>query len=380
MTNPAGLDGYCIGLMSGTSLDGIDAALLWCQQDSIRFVDALALPMPPGLRTALLELCDTKQPSFIELAQAEHAFCTVQAEAVTQILRRNALQHTDILALGSHGQTIEHQPEAEPPFTYQLDNPHLLSELTGCRTVSDFRRRDVAAGGQGAPLAPAFHRAVFSDENRWRVALNLGGFANITVLPPPGEGPVRGFDTGPANVLMDAWHHRHRQHPFDEHGQWARTGNIDDALLTTLMSDPFFKRRPPKSTGREYFNQNWLDTHLKPFSVAPNDVQATLLELTARTIAEAIYDQIPAHAQPRASVIPCGGGAHNTFLLNRLAAHLDPIELCECETLGWSPDWLEACAFAWLAWQRLNHRPGNLPEVTGAKGPRVLGTVTAPQF
>ncbi|WP_163650529.1 anhydro-N-acetylmuramic acid kinase [Modicisalibacter sp. 'Wilcox'] len=360
-----------VGLMSGTSLDGIDAALVRCGEGRPELLDAVGVPMPETLRADLLALCQADAVRFADLARAESAFCRRQAEAVQQLLERNHLDAGAIAAIGSHGQTIEHAPDGEAPYTCQLDNPSLLAELTGCAVVGDFRRRDLAAGGQAAPLAPAFHAALFSDSDEWRAVLNLGGFANLTLLPPGSRAlPVTGFDTGPANTLLDAWYARHHDHGhYDADGRWAAAGTVDATLLERLLEDPFFARHPPKSTGREYFHLAWLEAQLSGREAA-RDVQATLAELTARSIALGVTQTL---GPVPATLIPCGGGTHNADLLQRLGRHLPTLTLAGCETFGWHADWLEAGAFAWLAWRRLAGLPGNLPAVTGAAGGRVLG-------
>lgn len=366
-----------IGLMSGTSLDGIDAALVRCSHEQRPvLLDAVGVEMPEALRHQLWQLCHADQVSFAALAEAEEAFCQLQAQAVTVLLDKSGISPESIEAIGSHGQTIEHRPDGAFPYTCQLDNPSRLAELTGCSVVSDFRRRDIAAGGQGAPLAPAFHDALFRDRQQWRVLLNLGGFANVTLLPPEHDNtPVIGFDTGPANVLLDGWFAQHHKGRFDRDGQWAAQGEHQSALLARLLDDPFFTRSPPKSTGREHFHLDWLSTRLR--GEAPADIQATLVMLTVESIALALERHLPQAAQPWASVIPCGGGAHNHTLIRQLEQRLSPITVMPCEALGWSPDWLEAGAFAWLAWRRLHEQPGNLAAVTGANGPRVLGGLYA---
>ncbi|WP_456268344.1 anhydro-N-acetylmuramic acid kinase [Kushneria sp. AK178] len=362
-----------IGLMSGTSLDGIDAALVECgpHQRPV-LLEATGLDMPEPLRRQLWQLCHAREAAFETLADTEEAFCRLQAQAVSALLAKSGHTAREIDAIGSHGQTIEHRPDGPSPYTWQLDNPSRLAELTGCRVVGDFRRRDLAAGGQGAPLAPAFHDALFRDARQWRVLLNLGGFANVTLLPPEGSStPVVGFDTGPANALLDGWYARHHNGRFDLDGAWADQGRCQPALLTRLLSDPFFDTMPPKSTGREHFHLQWLEAHLEDES--PADVQATLLTLTVESIARDLERHLSDEARAATSVIPCGGGAHNRALMAALAARLSPVGIEYCESLGWSPDWLEAGAFAWLAWRRLEGLPGNLASVTGAAGPRVLG-------
>ncbi|MEA3253170.1 MAG: anhydro-N-acetylmuramic acid kinase [Pseudomonadota bacterium] len=365
-----------VGLMSGTSLDGIDAALVRCGEGRPELVDALGIDMPDSLRQVLLMLCQSRQASFADLAYAEQAFCELQAEAVARLLAANDLSADAITAIGSHGQTIEHAPHGISPYTWQLDNPSLLAELTGCPVVGDFRRRDLAAGGQAAPLAPAFHAALFRDAREWRVVLNLGGFANLTLLPPTEiDMPVIGFDTGPANALLDAWHARHQGGHFDIDGQWAATGEVDEPLLKRLLDDRFFHQPPPKSTGREYFHLDWLAAYASGRE-ASQDIQATLAELTAASVALGIEQALARQgAKGAVSLIPCGGGARNADLLTRLQRRLPALALAlaRCDDFGWSADWLEAGAFAWLAWRRLEGLPGNLPSVTGAEGERVLG-------
>lgn len=372
-----------IGLMSGTSLDGVDAALVEISTGTPpRLLATHGEAMPAELGESLWHLCHADSISFADLAHAEAAFCELQANAVSALLERSGTPASAITAIGSHGQTIEHAPYGHgngPAYTLQLDNPSLLAERTGCRVVADFRRRDLAAGGQAAPLAPAFHQALFRTPHEWRLVLNLGGFANLTLLPPlEDERAPLGFDTGPANALMDLWYARHHEGRFDADGAWAASGRIDEALLERLLDDPFFHRAPPRSTGREHFNLAWLSARLSGKETT-RDVQATLAELTAASVAQGIAmacEQLGAPAP--GCLIPCGGGAHNGDLLRRLARRLDNTRLTDSDSLGWPADWLEAAAFAWLAWCRLERVPGNLPSVTGARGPRVLGGVYAP--
>lgn len=378
-----------IGLMSGTSLDGIDAALVRCEASGPpQLLATQAIALPDALRERLLALCHAERIAFADLAVAEDAFCRLQAEAVSRLLESSGATQGEIVAIGSHGQTIEHAPyghrlashdDPGPAYTCQLDNPSLLAELTGCPVVADFRRRDLAAGGQAAPLAPAFHSALFRHPDEWRLVLNLGGFANLTLLPPgESEREVIGFDTGPANVLLDAWHARHRGGRFDPDGVWAASGQVDATLLESLLSEPFFHQAPPRSTGREVFHLPWLEAHLQG-DEANKDVQATLAELTAASVALGVEMARELQGAPAAAVlIPCGGGAHNSDLLSRLARLLPETALVPSSDWGWPADWLEAGAFAWLAHRRLAGLPGNLPSVTGAAGPRLLGGVYAP--
>ncbi|PRY68165.1 anhydro-N-acetylmuramic acid kinase [Halomonas ventosae] len=371
-----------IGLMSGTSLDGIDAALVEIRADGApRLVATHETPMPETLRDLLWRLCHADRVAFSELAAAEDAFSRLQAEAVEALIASSGEEREAITAIGSHGQTIEHAPGGHgggPAYTLQLDNPSLLAELTGRPVVADFRRRDLAAGGQAAPLAPAFHEALFRAPGEWRLVLNLGGFANLTLLPPAeDERAPLGFDTGPANALLDAWHARHRGGRFDAGGAWAASGRVDAALLKRLLAEPFFHLPPPRSTGRELFHLDWLQGQLQG-GESPQDVQATLAELTAASVALGVgMARERLDAPPAALLVPCGGGAHNPDLLARLARRLPETPLLPGEDWGWPAEWLEAGAFAWLAWRRLAGLPGNLPSVTGAAGPRVLGGVYA---
>ncbi|MGO2242928.1 MAG: anhydro-N-acetylmuramic acid kinase [Halomonas sp.] len=369
---------YYIGLMSGTSLDGIDAALIIIEGESPpRLVATHAEPMSDALHNLLLTLCHAKEVSFAKLAAAEHAFCQSQAQAVQRLLAPLSISHAQISAIGSHGQTIEHAPlghNGGPAYTLQLDNPSLLAEFTGCTVVADFRRRDLAAGGQAAPLAPAFHQALFGRASAHQLVLNLGGFANLTWLSSQPTDPVIGFDTGPANALLDGWFARHQGGRFDQDGAWAASGTIDNALLVRLLSEPFFQQQPPRSTGRELFHMAWLEKHLSGQEAA-EDVQATLAELTAVSVAQGI-NHLKIHDGPL-TLITAGGGAHNAYLMQRLAYHLPRATFTSPAAHGWPEDWIEAGAFAWLAHQRLHHLPGNLPSVTGAAGPRVLGGIYA---
>lgn len=378
MKSPTASPLYYIGLMSGTSLDGIDAALIAIEDDlPPRLLATHAEPIPDELHHLLFKLCHAEQVSFAQLAAAEHAFCQCQAQAVQRLLAPLSVGVEQISAIGSHGQTIEHAPaghEGGPAYTLQLDNPSLLAELTGCTVVADFRRRDLAAGGQAAPLAPAFHQALFGRVDTHQLVLNLGGFANLTWLSSQPCDPVIGFDTGPANVLLDGWFALHQGGRFDQDGAWAASGKVDEALLARLLSEPFFQQPPPRSTGRELFHLDWLRHHLSGQETTV-DVQATLAELTAVSIAQGI-EQLRIDDNPL-PLITAGGGAHNGYLMQRLAAHLPRATLTSPAAYGWPEDWIEAGAFAWLAHQRLHHLPSNLPSVTGAQGPRVLGGIYA---
>lgn len=355
-----------IGLMSGTSLDGIDAALVEFADERPVLRGTQFLPYPDAIRAEALALNTAGIDEIHRGALLGRQLSLLYAEAVHQLLGACAARAIDIAAIGCHGQTVRHR--ADLGYTVQLVNPAVLVEETGIAVVADFRSRDLAAGGQGAPLVPAFHASMFRHATHNRVILNLGGIANITALPA--TGPVIGFDTGPANVLLDLWCAHHRGCAFDQDGQWAASGKLIPELLETMLAEPYFSLPPPKSTGRDLFNEAWLARH-DLGSHEPADVQATLLELTARSVADAIRRDCPDTKE----LYACGGGAANPPLLARLDSNLPGIEVTTTETLGLHPDWVEAVAFAWLARQTLLRRPGNLPDVTGARGSRILGAV-----
>ena len=353
-----------IGVMSGTSLDGLDIALIE-QGPAIKLIATHYIPMPESLRSELLGLCASGPDEIARSAMAQQRWVTLAAQGIHALLDQHNLKPQDIRAIGSHGQTIRHEPARG--FTVQIGNPALLTELTGITVVSDFRSRDVAAGGQGAPLVPAFHEALFDERSGNRAVLNVGGFSNLSLIET-GK-PVAGFDCGPGNVLLDAWIHQQRGEHFDREGQWAASGKVVPQLLNALLSDPFFLTKGPKSTGREVFNLGWLQQHLARLpAFAPQDIQATLLELTALTIVEALQT-----AQPQTNtLLVCGGGAHNRTLMKRLATLLPSTQVSSTATCGVDPDWVEAMAFAWLAHCCLEGIAANRPSVTGARGLRVL--------
>ncbi|RUL70562.1 anhydro-N-acetylmuramic acid kinase [Dyella choica] len=359
-----------IGLISGTSADGIDAALVRFDQDQPRLVHALTHAWPDALRAQILRVAQDETTLDLDaFGRLDVAIGQTFAEAVTALLAQSQTPASKVRAVGSHGQTIRHRPTGAQPFTLQIGNASVIAEHGGIDVVADFRSADVAAGGQGAPLLPAVHAMLLNTPDRTRVVLNLGGIANITVLAA--DGLVFGFDTGPANGLMDAWCLRHLGEAFDRDGAFAASGRVDERLLATLLDDHYFALPPPKSTGREHFHLGWLDARLHAVSASPADVQATLLEFTARSIATAI----DTYAKDAADVLLCGGGVHNPVLAHRLQELLQPRELGSTARYGVDPDYLEATAFAWLARQRLLGLPGNLPAVTGARGARVLGAV-----
>ena len=355
-----------VGLMSGTSLDGVDAALVEFASPVPALIATAYLPLPGALKTELHALQAPGPNELDRAARAGNALSRLYAEAVLALLRQARIAPAAIRACGCHGQTIRHRPDAG--YTLQIGNPALLAELTGIRVVADFRSRDIAAGGQGAPLVPAFHAAAFGDGTKHRVIVNIGGIANLSDLPA--RGAVTGFDTGPGNVLLDLWIHRHLGEAHDSAGAWAQGGTVLADVLAAMLAEPYFARRPPKSCGRDLFNAAWLEKF--PLRrAAAHDVQATLAELSARSIAGAV-DQYCAHAD---ELYVCGGGAHNLDLLERLRRNLPGCRIDTTTALGTDPDWVEAIAFAWLAKQTLEGRPGNLPAVTGAGGERVLGAI-----
>ena len=358
---------HYLGVMSGTSLDGLDIALVR-QEDRPTLLAHHYLPMPAALRAELLALCASGPDELARAATAEQQWVELAAEGIHKLLKREQLSPDDIRAIGSHGQTVRHEPARG--FTVQIGNPALLAELTGIEVVADFRRRDVAAGGQGAPLVPAFHEALFDTQDSPCAVLNVGGFSNLSLIEP-GRG-VRGFDCGPGNVLLDAWIGKVRGETFDRDGAWAASGLLNEALLLRLMSDPYFAGRGPKSTGRELFNLPWLESHLAALPPLPvADVQRTLLELTARSI----IDSLQQAQSDTAELLVCGGGAHNGALMQRLQALLPSCRVASTATRGVPPDWVEAMAFAWLAHCCLERIPANRPSVTGARGLRVLGAI-----
>lgn len=356
-----------LGVMSGTSLDGLDIALIE-QSEKTTLLATHYLSMPEELRAELLALCAPGPDELARAAIAEQHWVRLAAQGIQTLLHQQALNSASIRAIGSHGQTIRHEPARG--FTIQIGNSALLAELTGISVVSDFRRRDIAAGGQGAPLVPAFHEAIFGERHSYRAILNVGGFSNLSLLAP--DRPVRGFDCGPGNVLMDAWIQRQHGDSYDRDGAWAASGKVQPELLEALFNDPFFKTQGPKSTGRELFNLDWLDQHLdKQPPYAEADVQATLLELTAISIAKALRS-----AQSETEeLLVCGGGAHNRTLMTRLAALLPGCAVNSTQSHGVPADWVEAMAFAWLAHCCLEGIPANRPSVTGASGLRVLGAI-----
>lgn len=372
---------YYIGLMSGTSLDGADGVLVDFSGPRLKILAGASKPFDPAFRAELLALNTPSDNELHRAALAGNAIAAGYAEVVAALLLQSSQQGIDaqhIRAIGAHGQTVRHQPQrssdtpAGAGYTLQLNNPALLAELTGIDVVADLRSRDIAAGGQGAPLVPAFHRSVFGQKDVTVAVLNLGGIANLSVLPADPTAPVLGFDCGPGNALMDAWCLRHTGQAFDAAGVWAAGGQLRPDLLRHLRDDPYFLLPPPKSTGRDLFSERWLQEKLQNFAdTKPRDVQHTLTELTA----SACIDCVNSYAKHSKLLIVCGGGAFNLHLLQRLQAGLPHLKVSTSDQHGLPPMEVEAAAFAWLARQTMHRRPGNLASVTGATGPRILGAI-----
>ncbi|MDQ2193888.1 anhydro-N-acetylmuramic acid kinase [Vibrio sp. A14(2019)] len=359
-----------IGVMSGTSMDGVDTALVEMDGNQIRLLAHADFPMPEDLKQRLLNVCIGQSTNVQEIGELDHLLGHLFADAVIALLAQSGYQACDIRAIGCHGQTVFHQPNGNTPFTMQLGDANIISSKTGIDTVADFRRKDMALGGQGAPLVPAFHDTIFKSTDSSVVVLTIGGIANISVLRP--QQKVLGYDTGPGNMLMDAWCFEQTGHKFDDNGMWARSGKVHQPLLERLNQEPYLALNAPKSTGRELFNLPWLQQILAEFSLAAEDVQRTLCEYTALTIATQV-----AHYQcgPAPELLLCGGGARNPLLVERLQAHLAHWRIMPTSDKGVDSDYMEAMAFAWLAQRRLHNLPSNLPEVTGASALASLGVV-----
>ncbi|WP_137937364.1 anhydro-N-acetylmuramic acid kinase [Chitinivorax sp. B] len=355
-----------IGLMSGTSLDGVDAALVDFASGQPQLLGTHYIPYPATLVDALLAIHHSGQDELHRAAMLANQLSQHYAEAVHGLLNKTKRTAGDIVAIGNHGQTIRHRPELG--YTLQLGNHALLAELTQIDVIADFRSRDIAAGGQGAPLVPAFHQGVFAKAGETRAVLNIGGIANLTLLAA--NGSVKGFDTGPGNLLMNAWIQQHQQQPYDANGTWAAQGQVIPALLDAMLVHRYFHSPLPKSTGRDLFNMAWLQQQGAD-QYSPVDVQATLLALTAHSIVHSLK----LHAPDCTTLYVCGGGAHNATLLATLRDLLPNTAVQLSDTVGIGADWMEAIAFAWLAYRFQHRLPGNLPEATGAKGPRQLGVL-----
>jgi anhydro-N-acetylmuramic acid kinase len=360
-----------LGLMSGTSIDGVDVALVDFSGSHPRLLDCQTFPFPPSLTDALHQLCAPSENEIELMGRADRAIAKIFAEASLQLLKDNYVSPEQIIAMGSHGQTIRHMPYDEHGFSLQIGDPNTLATLTGIDVIADFRRKDIALGGQGAPLVPAFHKAVFADSTKSRVVINIGGIANITYLPKCDSDDIVGFDTGPGNTLLDAWCKRHTGQNYDEKGQWAAQSSADSELLHLLCKHPYFLLSAPKSTGREQFNLSWLDQNLSSMArfIEPQVVQATLVMLTTDTIVKQVLQ-----FKDVEQVYICGGGARNEFLVEELETALHACELFTTDELGVEADAVEAMAFAWLAYAHVNHIQGSVASVTGATRGAVLGT------
>lgn len=361
---------YFIGIMSGTSLDGVDAALVAHTGDHFEQVDQAFVPYPPAIKQILLALHQPATNELHDAALMANSLAELYAKAVLKILRQSQLPAFAITAIGCHGQTIRHCPDLTDgrAYTLQIGNHARLAELTQIAVIGDFRSRDIAAGGQGAPLVPAFHQAVFASPAKNRAIINIGGIANISWLPVDGQ--VTGFDSGPGNMLLDQWTQQHTGQAYDANGDWSASGQVNTALLEVMLAEPYLGLAAPKSTGRDLFNQQWLAQHLQAVDDRPENIARTLLELTALSIADAINRFCPNIDE----AYVCGGGAHNGLLIDRLSA-LTGCSIERTDKLGVDVDWVEAVAFAWLAQRCVDGLSGNLPAVTGAQGPRVLGAI-----
>lgn len=359
---------YYIGLISGTSMDGIDAALVDFGNSSVEILKTRAHRYPPELCKQLIQAVREPDKCTVDaIGDLDQMTAACFRDAANELLEDAGLDATAITAIGSHGQTLRHRPDAVHPFTMQIGDPSVIAQGTGITTIGDFRSADMALGGQGAPLTPLFHDWLLREPGSNRVVLNIGGIANVTILPGD-ESDTTGFDTGPGNTLLDAWIAEHLGKSFDRDGAWAAGGTVNDDLLGRLLADPYFATAPPKSTGFEYFNPHWLKS-AGATELEPVDVQATLCAVTAGSIATAILT----FAGEPSDVFVCGGGIHNNELMRRLAATLPGIRIASTATVGLDPDWVEAVAFAWLAMRTTQDLPGNLPSVTGASRAAVLG-------
>ncbi len=360
-----------IGVMSGTSMDGVDTALVSIEDTRITLLAHDEFPMPDDLKARLLEVCIGQKTDLIAIGELDHQLGHLFADAVLQLLEKSGTPASSVTAIGNHGQTVFHQPTGESPFTMQLGDANIIAAKTQIQTVADFRRKDMALGGQGAPLVPAFHHTIFHPRDSSVVVLNIGGISNISVLRP--NKPTLGYDTGPGNMLMDAWVDKHTSDKFDRNAQFALKGQLNQALLEQLLSESYLSQLPPKSTGRELFNLPWLEQQLTEFEkLAAEDVQCTLCEYTALTIANEV-ETYRLGNQPALYV--CGGGTRNPLLMKRLSELLPSWEVESTTSKGVDADYMEAMAFAWLAQRHVHQLPSNLPEVTGASRAASLGVL-----
>lgn len=370
-----------IGVMSGTSMDAVDAALVSINHHEIETLAHHSNEIPSDLKQQLSKLCASGENEIERFGYLDVVVAELIAKTVNSLVKNENLQPQDITAIGSHGQTIRHQPNALKPFSLQIGNPSIIAHNTGITTIADFRMADIAAGGQGAPLVPAFHQAAFQSKEGLRAIINIGGIANITLLSPDlstqqdkslkNIEAVKGYDLGPGNTLMDQWILHHQNKPFDVNGKWAREGKLIPTLLKKLLTDDFIQKVPPKSSGREYFNLPWLKRHTEDTFEA-KDVQRTLIEFTAQVIANTLKQETNDHP---CDVFLCGGGVKNAFLKERITSLLPSYQISSTCTLGIDAQLVEATAFAWLAKQTLNRLPGNIEAVTGASQRKILGGI-----
>ncbi len=360
-----------IGVMSGTSMDGVDTALVSIEDTRITLLAHDEFPMPDDIKARLLEVCIGQKTDLIAIGELDHQLGHLFADAVLQLLDKSGTPASSVTAIGNHGQTVFHQPTGDSPFTMQLGDANIIAAKTQIQTVADFRRKDMALGGQGAPLVPAFHHTIFHPQDSSVVVLNIGGISNISVLRP--NHPTLGYDTGPGNMLMDAWVDKHIGDKFDRDALFALTGQLNQALLEQLLSESYLSQLPPKSTGRELFNLPWLEQQLTEFKdLATEDIQRTLCEYTALTIA----NEVEAYRLGNQPVLyVCGGGTRNPLLMKRLSELLPSWEVDSTTSKGVDADYMEAMAFAWLAQRHVHQLPSNLPEVTGASRPASLGVL-----
>jgi anhydro-N-acetylmuramic acid kinase len=365
-------DEHFIGMLSGTSRDGVDAVLINFSRGDIRILHAICVQYPAALRQKLDQLLETgKAPGKDVSGALDEQLGRFFARVAQNLVAEAGMEMRDIDAIGSHGQNVWHQPDGDEPVSIQLGSPALIAKNTSTVTVGNFRMADVNAGGQGAPLAPLLHLQLFQSDQEERAVLNLGGIANLTLLPATGG--VSGFDCGPGNCLMDAWTMRHLQQTYDKNGRWAASGKVDEDLLQCLLQDAYFQQAPPKSTGLEHFNISWLDHLLSGRDLSPADVQATLAELTAKSAAQSLHS-----AGGAKRMLVCGGGTHNGLLMRRLAAALPEVIVETTSRYGVDPDWVEGLLFAWLARERINQRPQNTKPITGARHEVLLGDIHHP--
>jgi anhydro-N-acetylmuramic acid kinase len=361
-----------IGVMSGTSMDGIDIALVDINNGNITPIASDCYPMPTEVKKHLLMLCNSKQTTLQDLGELDHQLGMLYATSINQFIKQNNIDKKQVKAIGCHGQTIYHSPNGNNPFTMQIGDPNIIAAKTGITTVADFRRKDMAYGGQGAPLVPAFHKAILLNPTINRVVLNIGGISNISVLIP--DQSVIGYDTGPGNVLLDGWIHKNLGKNYDKDALWAKTGQVNKKLLTILFDENYFQLSAPKSTGRELFNLTWLEKKLTDVNLNTQDIQATLVELTATSIANEV-NKLPIKTNLPCQLLVCGGGAKNPLIMAQLSALLPQWQVLTTDAKGINSDDMEAIAFAWLAYCKMNNLPSNIPEVTGASQAVSLGVV-----